>query len=85
MAFSIYSLCNLGLTESQLVSIQSGSLTDLGSGKVVTSVNAPGLSSAFQVFANPVEIFRAATMALSVQFPDKYQPPIVNQASGYIR
>jgi hypothetical protein len=52
-------------------------------GKVVTSVNAPGLSTTFQVNASPTEVTKALWFALSQLNPNKYTVTFINQTLGY--
>lgn len=68
MAFNLQQFCNCGLTESQLLTIRTNSINDMLSGKTgkeVSSINVPGISTTFQIFASPAEIARAANYALS--------------------
>lgn len=83
MALSQYALCNLGLTEAELIVIRTSALSEITSGKQLTSVSAPGLSSGFQIFATPIELFRAATVALQKIDPDTYGRPPITSTVGY--
>lgn len=84
--FSIYDFCQSGLSESQLLSMYSSSIsatTTLVSGKVVTSLNAPGLSSTFEVYATPLQVSRALWFALSQIDSTKYALSFYNQSIGF--
>ncbi len=84
-SFNLYSLAQSGLTEAQLLAIRDAALVNVGSGKSVTSVNAPGLATTFQLTAHPWEILRAVNFALQNMNPDRYGMPIQNQTIGYNR
>lgn len=87
--FSIYDFSLMGLTESQLLSIRDSALsnmtTTLVNGKVVSSVNAPGLTTTFQVYATPMQILKGVTYALQLINPTLYGVPVQNQVIGYNR
>ena len=83
--FNLYSLSALGLTESDLLAIKESALASVSSGKSVTSVNAPGLSTSFQLHAAPWEIVRSAQFALQQINPTRYGTPIQNQTIGFTR
>lgn len=85
MALSQYALCNLGLTESELLSIRATALSGVTSGKVVTNVSAPSLSTGFEIVANSFELLRASTVALQKLDPDTYGRPPVTSAVGYTK
>lgn len=82
---SIYDLSLLGLSESQLLAIRDDALSKLSSGKVITSVNAPGLTTTFQITASPLEIAKSAVFALQQLNPAVYGQSIINQTINFNR
>jgi hypothetical protein len=83
---SIFDLSNIGLTEAQLLAIRDTALTGVTSGnKVITSVNAPGLTTSFQVNTTPIEILNAAAFALQMLNPAVYGQPMQTQTIGFNR
>lgn len=85
--FSIYSLSLCGFTESQLLSIKNSILsgsyaTDIASGKTLTSINAPGLSTAFTMYATQVEILQGVQYALQQLNPTLYGVGTVGSVQG---
>lgn len=79
---SKYDLCGLGLSSAQLIVIRDQALSSIGTGKTMNSINAPGLSTGFEVFASPMEIYRAAVYALQVLDPATYGNVTPNIAVG---
>jgi hypothetical protein len=87
MSYSIYSLCNLGLTESELLDIAEKAKAELSNGKSITSLSYPGISQTFQVEGSALEIFRAARFALNQLNPTKYASAaaVVSKTLGIAR
>lgn len=83
MAFSRKALCGLGLTEAELVAIRTSALAEVTSGKMTTSITAPGLATQMSIFATPIELLQAATYALQLLDSDTYGTPILTSEIGY--
>jgi len=62
----------IGLTEAQLLSIRDNALTELTTGKVVTSYSDSGTSISKSITMPARERFEEATLALGLLNPDTY-------------
>jgi hypothetical protein len=89
MAFSIYTYCNLGYSESELLEVISTAKTaSLASGGLIPSSVATGdLNTTFDTAksATHFEQIRAARMALHVLMPGTYPPVVINESVGLAR
>ena len=80
---NLYIYCGMGLSESQLLAIQSAAIDEITKGVTITSLNVPGMSSTFAQNSAPELRYKAAQMALNQIDPTSYPTPVINQTLGW--